>query len=58
MILAKFKMSQNYSFFMLLERTENEHGRESLETDGEKPLLFGIYRKLCHISFSMFPFTR
>lgn len=53
MILAKFKMKQNYSLFMLLERTGNEHGRESLETDGVNPLLFGIYRRLCHISFSM-----
>jgi len=53
MILTKFKVSQNYSLFTLLERAENAHRRmESLETDGENPLYFGIYRRFCHFSFS------
>lgn len=53
MILAKFTMRQNYSLFTLLERAENARkGRESLETDGENSLIFGIYGRLCCVSFS------
>lgn len=53
MILAKFKMNQNYSLFTLLERTGNANRRkESLEADGENRSLIGVYRRLHHISFS------
>lgn len=56
MILAKYKMSQNYSLFTLLERTENAHRRrESLETDGE--FIWNLQKTATFPSVG-FPFTR